>query len=166
MSPAAIRRLLVAAAVGLTASSAASAQVRASIGAGIGIAGSTDATLSEGRTGPVATAQVAAAAGPVGVGVEGDGWWRGSSSALIATGNLQLQVPSTQLFVTLGAGFGRGDPDGLGTINGTAGHVGLAYDIPFSGSKMALTLFGNGFLVYSPSRSLQLVEGGLAITHR
>jgi hypothetical protein len=164
--PVVIRVLVLGTAAGLAMSSVASAQLRASVGAGAGIAGSTDATLSEGRTAPVAMAQVTRAAGPIGVGLEVNGWWRGASDVLVATGNLQLQVPSTQFFVTLGAGFGRGDPDGLGTISGTAGHVGVAYDIPVSGSKLALTAFGNGFLVYSPTRSIQMVEGGLAITRR
>lgn len=166
MSRIVTRILLVGATACLAATSLASAQVRASVGAGAGIAGSTNATLSEGRTAPVAMAQVTAAAGVIGVGVEADAWWRGNSNVLVASGNLQLQVPSTQFFLTLGAGFGRGDPDGLGTISGTAGHIGVAYDIPRSGSKLALTVFGNGFLVYSPSRSIQMVEGGLAITHR
>jgi len=161
-----MRIVLLGTAAGLAMSTVASAQLRASVGAGAGIAGSTDATLSEGRTAPVGMAQVTRAAGPIGVGVEVDGWRRSASDVLVATGNLQLQVPSTQFLVTLGAGFGRGDPDGLGTISGTAGHVGVAYDIPLSGSKLALTVFGNGFLVYSPTRSIQMVEGGLAITRR
>lgn len=143
----------------------ASAQMRVSVGAGAGIAGSTDASLSEGRTAPVVMAQVTAMGAVVGVGAEADGWRNGTSSVLIASGDLQVRVPSTPLFVKLGAGFGRGDPDGKGTISGTAGHIGVAYDIGVSATR-AVTLFGNGFLVYAPARSLQMVDGGLAITWR
>jgi hypothetical protein len=136
-----------------------------SVGAGVGIAGSTDASLSEGRSAPVVMGQVTAMAALVGVGAEVDGWRNGASSVLLASGDLQLHVPSTPLFVKLGVGFGRGDPDGKGTISGTAGHLGAAYDISLSATR-ALTLFGNAFLVYAPTRSLQMVDGGIAITWR
>jgi hypothetical protein len=155
----------VAATFALSVPAAAFAQMRVSIGAGAGIAGSTDATLSEGRTAPVIMGEVAAMAKAVGIGVEVDGWRHDSSSILIASGDLHLRFPSTPIVVKAGAGFGRGDPDGQGTISGTAGHVGATYDIGFSATR-ALTLFANGFLVYAPARSLQMVDAGLAITWR
>ena len=142
----------------------ASAQ-RLSVGAGVGIAASTDGTLSDGRAGPVVTAQ-ATTAGAVGVWLEADGWWHSSSNILIGTAHVQFHAPSTPLLFTLGAGIGRGDPDGLGTINGTAGHVGAAIDIGRQTSSVAVTLFANGFLIYNSSRSLQMVNAGLAITRR
>ena len=148
----------------MAAPSAASAQ-RLSVGAGAGIAASTEGTLSEGRTGLIVTGQITTP-GAVDGGLEADGWWRGSSSVLLATAHLQFHLPSTPLLFTLGAGVGRGDPDGLGTINGTAGHVGVALDMGPRSSSVALTLFGNGFLIYAPARSLQMVNAGLAITRR
>jgi hypothetical protein len=165
MSPFARRILFAGATAAVTVPGVASAQLRVSVGAGVGIAGSTDASLSEGRSAPVVMGQVTAMAALVGVGVEVDGWRSGASSVLLASGDLQLRVPSTPLFVKLGVGFGRGDPDGKGTINGTAGHLGAAYDISLSATR-ALTLFGNAFLVYAPTRSLQMVDGGIAITWR
>lgn len=161
-----VRRILIAAVTTVvTGPGVASAQMRASIGAGGGIAGSTDASLSEGRSAPIVMGQVTAMAAALGVGVQVDGWRNGGSSVVVATGDLQLHVPSTPLFVKLGVGFGRGDPDGKGTISGTAGHLGAAYDISLS-ARRALTLFGNAFLVYAPTRSLQMVDGGLALTWR
>ena len=155
----------ILAAVVIAVPSISFAQARVSVGAGAGIAASTDGTLSDGHTGPVAMAQVTTA-GPVGVGLEADGWWRNGSNAVIATAHVQFHLPSTPLLFTLGAGVGRGDPDGLGTINGGAGHIGAAVDIGRHTSSLVLTLFGNGFLVYSSSRSLQMVDAGLAITRR
>jgi hypothetical protein len=164
--PPLLTRIQIAAATAIvTVSINAPAQVRASVGAGAGIAASTDGSLSEGQWGPTITGQVTTP-GPVGVGLEADGWWRNGSSVLLATAHVQLHVPSTPLLLTLGAGVGRGDPDGLGTIQGAAGHVGAALDIGPQTSSLALTLFGNGFLVYAPSRSLQMVTFGLAITRR
>jgi hypothetical protein len=164
--PVFIRRMLI---VGILAVAPvpgiASAQMRVSVGAGAGIAGSTDASLSEGHTATSVMGQVAAMATLVGIGAEVDGWRNGTSSVLIASVDLNLRVPLTPLFVKLGAGAGRGDPDGKGTITGTAGHIGAAYDIGLSATR-ALTLFGNAFLVYAPSRSLQMVDGGIAITWR
>jgi hypothetical protein len=165
MSPFARRILIAGATAAVTVPGVASAQLRVSVGAGVGIAGSTDASQSEGRSAPVVMGQVTAMAALVGVGAEVDGWRNGASSVLLASGDLQLHVPSTPLFVKLGVGFGRGDPDGKGTISGTAGHLGAAYDISLSATR-ALTLFGNAFVVYAPTRSLQMVDGGIAITWR
>ncbi|HEX8941738.1 MAG TPA: hypothetical protein VF785_01305 [Gemmatimonadaceae bacterium] len=161
-----LRRVLIIGVIAVVAvPGSALAQMRVSVGAGAGIAGSTDASLSEGRTAPVVMGQVTAMAAVVGIGAEVDGWRNGTSSVLIASGDLQFRVPSTPLFVKLGAGAGRGDPDGKGTITGTAGHVGAAYDIGLSATR-AVTVFGNAFLVYAPARSFQMVDGGLAITWR
>jgi hypothetical protein len=165
MSPFTRRILIAGATAAVTVPGVASAQMRVSVGAGAGIAGSTDASLSEGRSAPVVMGQVTAMAALVGVGVEVDGWRSGASNVLFASGDLQFHVPSTPLFVKLGAGVGRGDPDGKGTISGVAGHIGAAYDISLTTAR-ALTLFGNAFLVYAPTRSLQMVDGGVAITWR
>jgi hypothetical protein len=141
------------------------AQLRVSVGAGAGIAGGTDGSLSEGRSAPVVMAQVSTSSA-VGLGIEADAWLRSGSNVSVATGDVQLRIPSTSLFIKLGGGFGRGDPDGKGTVDGTAGHIGAAYDVNISGSRFAMTLFANGFVVYTASRSLQMVDGGLAITRR
>jgi hypothetical protein len=159
------RILIVVAATIMTGPIAAIGQVRASVGVGAGLAGTTEGSLSEGRGGFVATAQLTTP-GPVGVGIEGDGWWRPGLNIVVATGHLQFQLPSTPLRVTLGAGVGHGDPTGEGAINGAAGHLGASIDIAPHASSLALTLFGNAFLVYSSSRTLQMVDAGLAITRR
>jgi hypothetical protein len=155
----------MAATVALAIPGSALAQFRASVGAGAGIAGTTDGSLSEGRTAPVVMAEVAAMANTVGLGLEVDAWYRDASSSLIANGDLHIRIPSTPLVVKLGAGVGRWDSDRHGTISGTAGHIGATYDVGFSPTR-ALTLFANGFLVYSSLQSQQMVDGGLAITWR
>jgi hypothetical protein len=160
-----LRAAVAAAAMVVLVSGAASAQLRVSIGAGAGIAGSTMGSLSEGLTAPVAMGEVAAMAKAVGLGVEVDGWRHDSLSILIASADLHVRVASTPLAIKLGAGVGRGDPDGQGTINGTAGHIGATYDFGFSATR-ALTLFANGLVVYTSARTLQMVNAGLAITWR
>jgi hypothetical protein len=165
--PSSLLRAAVALAtmVALVVPGAAFAQLRVSIGAGAGIAGSTMGSLSEGLTAPVVMGEVAAMAKAVGVGVEVDGWRHDSLSILIASGDLHVRLASTPLAIKLGAGVGRGDPDGQGTISGTAGHIGATYDFGFSATR-ALTLFANGLVVYTSARSLQMVDAGLAITWR
>jgi hypothetical protein len=161
-------RYLIAAmvaAVALTVPRVAFAQLRMSFGAGAGIAGTTDASLSEGRTAPIVMAEVAAMANAVGLGLEVDAWHRDASSSLIANGDLHIRIPSTPVVVKFGAGVGRWDSETHGTITGTAAHIGATYDIGFSAAR-ALTLFANGFLVYSPLQSQQLVDAGLAFTWR
>jgi hypothetical protein len=168
MSPLPSSWLRAAAAVAtmvVLAPGAASGQSRVSIGAGAGIAGSTMGSLSEGLTAPVVMGEVAAMAKAVGVGVEVDGWRHDSLSILIASADLHVRLASTPLVIKLGAGVGRGDPDGQGTINGTAGHIGATYDFGFSATR-ALTLFANGLVVYTSARTLQMVNAGLAITWR
>lgn len=143
------------------------AQVRLSLGAGAGVAGSTDASLSEGRGGALFTGQITRVVLPfVGLGAEVNHWTRSGSTATFATGIVQVHVPMTGLLVKAGVGYGAGDPDGLGHIGGVAGQLGLAYDLTLPGAPIAITLFGNGLLAYAPSRSMQLAGGGLALTFR
>jgi hypothetical protein len=160
-----LRAAVAVAAMVVLVPGAASAQLRVSIGAGAGIAGSTMGSLSEGLTAPVAMGEVAAMAKAVGVGVEVDGWRHDSLSILIASADLHVRVASTPLAIKLGAGVGRGDPDGQGTISGTAGHIGATYDFGFSATR-ALTLFANGLVVYTSARTLQMANAGVAITWR
>ena len=158
---------LVAGLLALARPTAASAQVRLSLGVGGGIAGSTDASLSNGRAAPILMGQVTASVVPlIGIGAEADYWRRSVSAITFATGIAQLHVPATSLFVKLGVGYGSGDPDGRGTVSGTAGEIGAAYDITFPAAPVALTLFGNALLAHAALRSFQMVEGGLAITWR
>jgi hypothetical protein len=70
----------------------------------------------------------------------------------------------TSFLVNAGAGYGRGNPDGRGTVSGPAGKIGAIYDITLERARVVLTLFANGHLAYSSSRSMQMVNGGLAIT--
>lgn len=143
------------------------AQVRLSLGAGGGIAGSTDASLSEGRGGVLLMGQLARVVVPfVGIGAEVNHWRRSGSNITFATGIVQLHVPMTGLFLKAGAGYGSGDPDGLGQVHGLAGELGVAYDVTLPGAPVAITLFGNGALAHASSRSLQMVGGGIALTFR
>jgi hypothetical protein len=145
----------------------AAAQPRVSIGAGGGMAGSTDASLSDGRGAPIVMGQVTVSAVPlIGVGVEVDDWRRSGSNIVFATAHAQIHVPATPFYLKLGGGFGTGDPDGRGTISGAAGQIGAAYDITLPLAPVALTLFGNAFLAHASSRSMQLVDAGLALTWR
>jgi hypothetical protein len=160
-----LRAAVAVAAMVVLVPGAASAQLRVSVGAGAGIAGSTMGSLSEGLTAPVAMGEVAAMAKAVGLGVEVDGWRHDSLSILIASADLHVRVASTPLAIKLGAGVGRGDPDGQGTISGTAGHIGATYDFGFSATR-ALTLFANGLVVYTSARTLQMANAGVAITWR
>jgi hypothetical protein len=157
--------VIIAAAGALACAHAAAAQTRVSIGGGAGIAGSTDASLSEGRGGPVLMGQVVHGVAPfVGIGAEVNYWRGGNASAAFATGQLQLHLPPTAFVVKLGGGYGRGNPDGRGTVTGPAAQVGAAYDITLQRARVMLTVFGNGLAAYSASRSMQMVDGGLAIT--
>lgn len=157
--------LIVAAMAALAGARSAAGQTRVSIGAGGGIAGSTDGSLSEGRGGPAVMAQIVHGVVPlVGVGAEANYWRSGSADAAFATGQLQLHVLPTSFIVKIGAGYGHGNPDGRGTVSGPAGQIGAAYDITLDRARVMLTLFGNGLLAYSSTRSMQMVDGGLAIT--
>ena len=143
------------------------AQTRVSVGLGGGIAGSTESSLSEGRSAPIVMGQVAAAVAPfVAIGAEVNYWRRRVSSITFATGEVQLHAPATPLRLTLGAGYGRGDPDGNGTISGVAGQLGAAYDVTVPVAPVAVTLFVNALVAHASLRSAQMVDGGLAITWR
>lgn len=143
------------------------AQTRLSLGVGAGIAGSTDASLSEGRGGVALMGQVVRGVLPfVGVGVGVDHWNRAGSTVTFVTGIVQLHVPATGLLLRAGAGYGTGNPNGAGTTSGVAGQIGLSYDLTIPAAPIALTLFGNGSVAHSSSRSIQLVDAGIAITLR
>ena len=143
------------------------AQTRLSLGVGAGIAGSTDASLSEGRGGVALMGQLARGVLPfVGIGVDVDHWTRSGSTVTFVTGIVQFHVPATGLLLRAGAGFGTGNPEGAGTSSGVAGQIGLSYDLTVPAAPIAMTLFGNGSVAHSASRSIQLVDAGIAITLR
>jgi hypothetical protein len=163
------RRSIMAAALvaAVAAPRGLAAQVRFSLGVGAGVAGSTDASLSEGHGGVVLSGQLAHGVLPfVGIGAEVNHWSRSGANITFATGIVQVHVPMTGLFLKAGAGYGGGTPDQAGRVNGAAGQLGLAYDLTLPGAPIAITVFGNGLLAHAPSRSLQLVAGGLALTFR
>lgn len=165
------RNLLGLAIAGLFAvtatSRAAEAQMRLSLGGGGAIAGSTESSLSEGRAGLLLMGQLAHVVIPfVGIGAEVNHWTRSGSNITFATGILQLHVPLTGLFLKAGAGYGTGDPDGLGRVSGPAGEVGIAWDLSLPGAPVAVTLFGNGAVAHASSRSLQMAGAGIALTFR
>jgi hypothetical protein len=131
------------------------------------MAGSTDASLSEGRGAPVVMGQATRSLVPfLGIGVQIDDWRRSGSNIVFATAHLQLHIPVTPFYVKIGGGFGSGDPDGKGRITGGAGQIGAAYDITLPFAPVALTVFGNAFLSHTSSRSMQMVDAGLAFTLR
>ena len=101
----------------------------------------------------------------VGVGVEVDGWRHDSLSIVIASADLHVRLASTPLAIKLGAGVGRGDPDGQGNHQRHRRSYWCDDDFGFSATR-ALTLFANGLVVYTSARSLQMVDAGLAITWR
>lgn len=143
----------------------ATAQTRISLGVGGGIAGSTDASLSNGRGGAVLMGQVTQTVIPfVGIGAEVDYWRRSVVSVSVATAIVQVHVPVVGLSARAGLGYGTGDPDGGGTTSGMAGQLGLGYDIGIPLFPIGFTLFGTGSLVHGSTRSIQLVDAGLALT--
>ena len=138
---------------------------RVSIGAGGGIAGSTESSLSDGRGAPAVMVQVTASVMPLlGLGVEVNDWRHAGANVAFATGHVQLHLPLLPLFVKVGAGVGTGNPDGRGTATGAALQFGAGYDLTLPLAPVALTLFGNALLAYSSSRSVQMVDAGLALT--
>jgi hypothetical protein len=148
-------------------SHAAAAQTRLSVGVGGGMAGSTDASLSEGHAAPVVMGQATMSLVPlVGAGVEVDDWRRSGSNIVFGAAHLQLHVPVVPLYLKFGVGYGSGDPDGRGRVSGTAIQIGGAYDLTLPLAPVALTVFGNAFLSHSTARSMQMVDAGLAFTWR
>ena len=162
-----MRTLLIVAAFSLSAAVPSHAQTRLSFGAGLGRAGSTESSLSDGKNGTVFMGQIIRNVLPfVGIGAEFNRWSTGSLSTTFATGVVQVIVPLTGFRLKAGAGYGTGDPDGLGKVSGTAIHLGAAYDFSIPGAPVAITLFSNALLAHASSRSLQMVDGGLALTLR
>lgn len=102
----------------------------------------------------------------LGLGVDVDHWTRSGATVTFVTGVVQLHIPATGLLLRAGAGFGTGNPDSAGTTNGLAGQIGLSYDLTIPAAPIAVTLFGNGSVAYSSSRSIQLVDAGIAVTLR
>ncbi|HEX3866740.1 MAG TPA: hypothetical protein VHV78_08310 [Gemmatimonadaceae bacterium] len=151
----------------LASSGTALSQTRISVGLGGGIAGSTDESLSDGKGAPVVMGAVTSSVLPlVALGAEVDYWRRSEAQSTIATGILQVHIPVLPLFLKVGVGYGSGDPNGGGNISGITGQVGAAYDLALPVLPVAFTLFGNAFLAHGSARSLQMVDGGLALTWR
>ncbi len=153
--------------IALALPSLASAQMRLSVGAGAGVAGSTESSLSEGRGAPILMAQATRNVVPfVGLGAEVNYWRHSAGDATFVTGIVQAHLPLTGVFVKAGVGYGTGDPDERGKISGVTGQLGLGYDISIPAAPVAFTIFANGFLAHGSVRYLQMVGGGLAITFR
>jgi hypothetical protein len=160
-----MRLLLFAALVALP--SAASAQLRISVGAGAGLSGSTDETLSNGTGAPIVMAEVVRPLFPgLGLGAEVDYWKGNVSHVAFATALVQAHLPVIPLHVKAGLGYGNGSPDGKGNVEGLAGQLGVMYDITFPGAPIALTVFSNALLAHARLRSVQTVDAGLAVTWR
>ena len=142
-------------------------QMRLSVGAGIGVAGSTDQSLSYGRGAPIVMAQVTRPLLPgIGLGGEVD-YWKGSVSHVgFATAVAQARLPLIPLYLKAGLGYGNGSPDNRGNVSGLAGQLGAMYDITLPLAPIALTVFGNAFLAHAALASVQTVDAGLAITWR
>jgi hypothetical protein len=159
--------LIAVVAFALASSHVASAQARVSLGAGGGMAGSTESSLSDGRGAPVIMGQATMSVAPlIGLGVQVDDWRHSGSNVTFATAHLQLHIPVTPFYVKIGGGVGTGDPDGKGRITGAAGQIGAAYDLTLPFAPIALTAFGNAFLGHARERSMQMVDLGLALTFR
>src|SRR5262249_44679972 len=161
-----MRPLIVLAALA-TLSSTASAQLRVSVGAGAGLSGSTDQSLSNGSGAPIVMAEVVRPLFPgLGLGAEVD-YWKGTvSHVAFATAVAQAHLPVIPLQLKAGLGYGNGDPDGNGNVAGLAGQLGAMYDITFPGAPIALTVFANALLAHARLRRVQTVDAGLAITWR
>lgn len=162
-----IRYFLIAAALCTATTAPLQGQMRISVGAGLGVAGSTESSLSEGKGGTILMGQVVRSVLPfAGIGAEVNRWHTGSLNTTFVTGILQIAVPLTGVRLKAGAGYGTGDPDGLGKVSGTTVHLGGSYDFTIPAAPIAVTLFGNALLSHAASRSMQMVGGGLALTLR
>ena len=149
----------------LSASAAASAQTSVSLGIGGGIVGSTQSSLSDGKSGAVGMFSITRSLLPlIGIGVEGDYLRRSGSQTVFGAGFVKVHLPVMPLGIKLGAAVGNGDPDGKGTISGFGAQVGATYDITLPAIPVAATIFGNAFLAHGSVRYLQMVDAGLAIT--
>jgi hypothetical protein len=162
-----IRTLFLVAGLSGLVSTASHGQTRLSFGAGLGRAGSTESSLSEGKDGTVFMGQVVRGVLPyIGLGAEVNHWRTGSLNTTFATGILQVAVPFTGVRLKAGAGYGTGDPDGLGKVSGPTIQLGASYDFTIPAAPIAVTLFGNALLSHATNRSMQMVDGGLALTIR
>ena len=159
-------RFLILAALAVVPS-AASSQLRISVGAGAGLSGSTDESLSYGRGAPIVMANVIRPLFPgLGLGAEVD-YWKGSvSHVAFATALADAHIPLIPLHVKAGLGYGNGSPDNNGNVEGLAGQLGAMYDITLPAAPIALTVFANALYAHARLRSVQTVDAGLAITWR
>jgi len=162
-----IRTFFLVAALSASVAFPSRAQTRLSFGAGLGRAGSTESSLSEGKNGTVLMGQIVRSVLPfVGIGAEFNRWSTGSLNTTFATGVVQIAVPLTGIRLKAGAGYGTGNPDGLGKASGTAVHLGASYDFTIPAAPIAITLFSNALVAHSTARSVQMVDAGLALTLR
>lgn len=159
--------LIAVVALGVASPRVARSQLRLSLGAGGGMAGSTESSLSDGRGAPVIMGQATKSMAPfLGIGLEANYWRRSTLNATFVTAHLQLHIPVTPFYFKLGGGVGTGDPDGKGTITGVAGQIGAAYDLTLPLAPVAATVFANALLGHATERSMQMVDLGLALTWR
>ena len=143
----------------------ASAQLRVSLGAGAGLSGSTDESLSNGSGAPIVMAQVTRPVLPgLGLGAEVDYWKGPVSHVAFATALVQAHIPLIPIYFKAGLGYGNGDPDNNGNVSGLAGQLGVMYDLTLPLAPVALTVFSNALLAHARLRSVQTVDAGLAIT--
>ncbi|MEO7085082.1 MAG: hypothetical protein ABI442_19630 [Gemmatimonadaceae bacterium] len=143
----------------------ARAQAGISVGVGGGVVGSTESSLSDGKSGAIGMVAVTKSLLPLlGLGAQVDFLRRSSSNTVFGTGFVKLSLPVLPFSVKLGAGFGSGDPDGNGSISGAAGLIGLTHDITLPAAPIAFTVFGNALLAHGSSRYLQMADIGLALT--
>jgi len=162
-----MRPIVLALLLSTTLALPAAAQWRVSLGAGGAIAGSTESSLSDGKGGALFMGQIVRGGLPlVGVGAEVNRWSRGTLNTTFATGIIQAHVPLTGLLLKVGVGYGTGDPDGLGKINGATVQFGAGYDLTVPFAPIAATFFGNALVSHASSRSMQLVGVGVALTFR
>lgn len=165
-----IKRLftLAAISIGLVNPGALRAQLGFSVGAGAGMAGGTESSLSDGHGGWIVMGQVTTTAIPlVRVGAEVNHFQSGDINVNFATAIIQLHLLATPLFGKIGVGYGRGDfkdaDPHLDRPKGVAAEIGLGYSIGFPGIPIGVDIFGNALLAHGSSRSAQMVDAGLAI---
>ncbi|MEP6495840.1 MAG: outer membrane beta-barrel protein [bacterium] len=142
----------------------ARAQVGASIGGGVGIAGSTDQSLSDGQSGWVINGQITTSLTPLlKVGGEVDHLHHTGANATFGTAIAELSVPVVPFYIKAGAGYGKAEVnDGGGSVSGFALQLGAGYKIGLPGSPIGLAVFGNAYFAHGSSRYAQMVDAGLA----
>ena len=160
-----VRPIIVAAIGCLFGATSATAQIGASIGAGIGIAGSTDNSLSDGQTGWMVNGQLTTSPLPVvKLGVEVDHLHHTGANATFGTAIAELHFPVLPFFVKGGVGYGKADvPDVGGSASGLALQIGAGYSLGVPAVPVGFVLFANGYFAHGSSRSAQMVDGGLAL---